>query len=218
MNENSMSAADYAAIMNGNGGYNNFMNNPFFYLIWLAYMGNGGFGGFGNNAGAQAVETNAKLNALSQQISDNQNTNTLGGAINANHEALNGLLGAVNLGFAGTNAAINNASMQTVMGQKDAAAQMASCCCDIKTNILNQTNALQGQIAQLANGVAQGFSQVGYAQAQQTNILQNTANANTQRIIDQLNAQTTNDLRDKLFDMSQQAQTASIVSQLKTTA
>jgi len=215
MNENVMSAADYAALSNG-GGCNNWMNNPFMYLIWLAWMGNGNFGFGGNNA--QAVETNAKLNSLSQQISDNQNTNTLGAAINSNHEALNGLLGAVNLGFAGTNAAINNATMQTMMGQKDAAAQMASCCCDIKSNILNQTNALQGQISQLANGVQTGFANIGFLTQQQTNELNNNNNANTQRIIDQLNAQTTNDLRDKLFDMSQQAQTASIVSQLKTTA
>jgi len=46
----------------------------------------------------------------------------------------------MNMGFAGTTAAVNAASTQNLLSQKDAAAQMASCCCDIKSNILNQTN------------------------------------------------------------------------------
>lgn len=209
-----MSAADYAALLNGNGGgYGNAWNNPLMYFLLLGWMGNGGFG-FGNRNG---VETDAKLNALSQQIADNQNTNNLAGAISSNHEALAGIGAGMNLGFAGVQSAINNASMQNLMSQKDASAQMASCCCDIKSNILQQTNALQSRVDQLANGVTQGFSAIAYATQQQTNELNNNANANTQRVIDLINNQTTNELRDKLFDMSQQAQTASIVSQLKTT-
>lgn len=217
MSENYYSPADMAAVMNGGNCGANQWNNPM-WLIWAILFGrNGGF--FGNNGenAAQNVEMQSKLNALSQQIQDNQNTNTLQGMIGGNHDFLHGMQNAMNMGFAGTNAAINQASMTNMLGQKDAQAQMASCCCDLKSNLLSQTNQLQSQIAQLANGVQTGFAQVGFLTQQQTNELNNNANANTQRIIDKMCADTTQNLRDRVFEMSQQAQTASIVSQLKTT-
>ena len=55
-----------AAMMGG--GMNNWMNNPFAYLMFLALFRNGGFG-FGDGHGAgiatQGIETQAQLNALS---------------------------------------------------------------------------------------------------------------------------------------------------------
>lgn len=201
--DTNFSLADMAAACGGNN-CNNQWNNPM-WLIWAILFGNGGLG-FGNRAGA-GVEVNDRLNSLQAQIANNQNTNALGGAIGANHEQLHGL-----------NAAINAASTANLLSQKDMTAQMASCCCDIKSNILNQTNQLQSQIAQLANGVQTGFANIGFLTQQQTNELNTTANANTQRILDKMCNDTTQNLRDKLWEASQQAQTASIVSQLKTTS
>lgn len=37
--------AEMMALMNNN----NWANNPFMYLIWLAFFGGNGFGGYGNN-------------------------------------------------------------------------------------------------------------------------------------------------------------------------
>lgn len=54
-----------AAMMGG--GMNNWMNNPFAYLMFLALFRNGGFGfGDGNGAGiaTQGIETQAQLNAI----------------------------------------------------------------------------------------------------------------------------------------------------------
>lgn len=206
------SAGEIAAMLSGRSGIN---SDTLLLLLLVMFMNNGGYGyGGGNNL--QNAELMARVNSLSEQISDNHNANQLNSAIASNHDFLHAFANNVNMGFAGNAQAINNASMNNIMGQKDMAAQMASCCCDIKSNLLGQTNALMGRIDQLANGVTQGFSAVAYAQAQQTNVLENTANANTQRIIDHLNAQTTGELRDKIFAMSQDAQTASIVAQLKT--
>lgn len=203
---NYYSPADIAAVMNGSN--NNGMNwNSPMWLIWALLFGNGAFGGYGKNGeGLQNAEIQGKLNALSQQIQDNQNTNTLSSGINGCHEQLHGV-----------NAAISAASMANVLGQKDAQAQMASCCCDIKSNILNQTNSLQSQIAQLANGVQTGFANIGFLTQQQTNELNTNANANTQRILDHLCSAETQNLRDKLAQASQNEQTAYIISQLKTT-
>lgn len=216
--ESNFSLADMAAACGNNCNGNNQWNNPM-WLIWAILFGrNGGFFGNNNDAAAQAVATDARFNQLSQQISDNQSTNTINAGIMGNHDFLHSMNNAVNMGFAGTNAAINQASMNNVMGQKDAQAQMASCCCDIKSNILNQTNQLQSQIAQLANGVQTGFAQVGFLTQQQTNELNTNATANTQRILDHLCNAETQSLRDKLAQASQDAQTATLIASLKTAA
>ena len=51
-----------AAMMGG--GMNNWMNNPFAYLMFMALLRNGGFGFGGDGAGAatQGIETQAQLN------------------------------------------------------------------------------------------------------------------------------------------------------------
>lgn len=220
--DSNYSLADLSAACGSGCNGNGWMNNPFMYLIWLAYMGNGGFG-FGNR-GAENVQNAEMMNQISQlrgQINDNQNTNNLMGAVGGNHEALHGIGAGQTLGFANTAAAVNNASMQNIIGQKDAAAQMASCCCDIKTNILNQTNQLQSQVAQLANGVQTGFANIGFLTQQQTNELNVNASQNTQRIIDTMNNHWQADLQQRLSDakleLSQQQQNATLIAALKTT-
>ena len=58
-----------AAMMGG--GMNNWMNNPFAYIMFLALFCNGGFGfGDGNGAGVatQGIETQAQLNAIRTQL------------------------------------------------------------------------------------------------------------------------------------------------------
>lgn len=71
-----------AAMMGG--GMNNWMNNPFAYLMFLALFRNGGFGfGDGNGAGVatQGIETQAQLNAIRTQLQDNQNADCIKSAI-----------------------------------------------------------------------------------------------------------------------------------------
>lgn len=60
-----------AAMMGG--GMNNWMNNPFAYLMFLALLRNGGFGFGGDGAGTatQGIETQAQLNAIRTQLQDN---------------------------------------------------------------------------------------------------------------------------------------------------
>ena len=52
-----LTLADIAAV-NGNNGMENWMNNPFIYLVWLAVLGNGGLFGnrFGGGAESPAVQ------------------------------------------------------------------------------------------------------------------------------------------------------------------
>lgn len=89
-----------AAMMGG--GMNNWMNNPFAYLMFLALFRNGGFG-FGDGHGAgiatQGIEMQAQLNAIRTQLQDNQNTDCIKSAIQGNGFALSQLAQTLNIDF-----------------------------------------------------------------------------------------------------------------------
>lgn len=85
-----------AAILSNNrrdDGYNNWMNNPFAYLMFLAFTRNG-FGNDNNNAALEAIRT---------QMQDNQNSllimSALGDGFNRNDFALSQLAQNLNVDF-----------------------------------------------------------------------------------------------------------------------
>ena len=81
---------------------NNWMNNPFAYLMFLALFRNGGFGwGNGNGAGpaTQGIETQAQLNAIRTQLQDNQNADCIKSAIQGNAFAISQLAQTLNIDF-----------------------------------------------------------------------------------------------------------------------
>lgn len=129
-----------------------------------------------------------------------------------------------------------------LLGNKDLTSALQSCCCENKLlttqqgyenriATLNQTNTLQaGQTSiatainearsGLANGLQQGFSSVAYESQKQTCDIINAGNANTQRIIDTLNnhwsLETSQNLQDAKFELSQLKQNMYLVNTLKT--
>lgn len=82
------------AMMNGGMGANNWMNNPFAYIMFLALFRNG-FGGWGNGDGAgaatQGIETQAQLNAIRTQLQDTSNADCIKSAIQGNGFAISQL-------------------------------------------------------------------------------------------------------------------------------
>ena len=88
-----------AAMMGG--GMNNWMNNPFAYLMFLALFRNGGFGfgGDGASTATQGIETQAQLNAIRTQLQDNQNADCIKSAIQGNGFALSQLAQTLNIDF-----------------------------------------------------------------------------------------------------------------------
>ena len=155
---NGCDAATTMAMMN---------NNPWMYLVMMAWLNNGGL----NNRGAGAngvldMETQNKLNSLQAQINDNNNNAWAREAItNVGNRAdfaisqlaqnlgigvaeLRGAIGAVNagiaqlgaqngMGFAGVTNAINLGNLNLVQQLKD-------CCCATQKQILEQ--GYQGRI------------------------------------------------------------------------
>ena len=88
-----------AAMMGG--GMNNWMNNPFAYLMFMALLRNGSFdfGGDGAGAATQGIETQAQLNAIRTQLQDNQNADCIKSAIQGNGFALSQLAQTLNIDF-----------------------------------------------------------------------------------------------------------------------
>lgn len=182
-NNNGMSYADFAAL--SNNGANGQWNNPFIYLLWMMFFGNGGngFGFGGGNAAANA----AQFQNLSDLIQDNHNSDLTMQAIAGNTAAITQLASALNTSTDNVIGAINAMSTQMQQGN-----------CQIKTEILNQgyqsrldncqqTNTILQQSQNIANIIQSGFA----SQSTQIQLLgceiEKTSIANTQRIIDTLN-------------------------------
>lgn len=216
------------AMMNGGMGMNQWMNNPFIYLIFLALFGRGF--GFGNNGNCAE---NAQIAALASQMSDNQNSNLIMDGIKGNASAVSTLAANLNCDFNTLNTAICNvqSAIQNVAAQTGFSAErvinaintgdcgiitaVKDCCCNTQQSILkmgyeqqlatcNQTNTLTNEMTRGFSGLnyalSNGFAQVGYANAQQTCDLLNAGTANTQRIIDTLNNHWASDLQQKYND------------------
>lgn len=183
---NNLSFADFAA-MNANSA-NNWMNNPFMYLIWMMFFSNGNFGWGGGNKAAdqQALVNGAQIQNLQDLITDNHNNDLTMQAINGNTAAITQLAGVLNTSTDNVTAAINAMS-----------SQMQNNCCQVKTEILSQgyqnqlancqqTNAILNGFAQTQNQIGNLGSALGYQIQSLGCEIEKTTLAQTQSIKDML--------------------------------
>lgn len=214
-----------AAMMNG--GMNSWNNSPWMYLIFLALFGGGGFGWGNRNGQVQDAEIQSKLNQLSTQMQDGNNTNLLMDAIKGNNVALGQLASNLNCDFNQLQSGICavQAAIQEVggkvgysaervinavnIGDMNIVQQLKDCCCQTQQNIIRM--GYENQLGQkdIVNGMQQGFSytntgierasaNLGFQISQMACDLKTNANANTQRIIDTLNGHWQEDLQLRL--------------------
>lgn len=240
MSKNNESPAEIASLLNNN----NMMNNPFFYLIFLMLFRNGFWG---NGEGA-AMNANADINRLSAQVADNNNTQLLRDAIAGNATAIGQLANTINCDYntmsqavCGVKSAIETVGGQVGysservinavnMGDSNIVSQLQNCCCGMKTTLLETSSAAQLQscqnhgavmsrIDQLANGVQQGFSQIGFQMQVDKSDIINAQTANTQRMLDTLNnhwsLEQSQALQDAKNEISQLKQTQTLLASLK---
>ena len=233
-----------AAILSNNnrGDYNNWMNNPFAYLMFLAFTRNGAFGNDNNNAALEAIRT---------QMQDNQNSSlimsALGDGFNRNDFALSQLAQNLNVDFntlqkccCDVQAAIQNVAGQVGfsaervinaanLGNCNVIQALKDCCCTTQKLILEQ--GYQNQLAQkdqmfatqsgfdrTNTGLERGFSAVAFQAQQDKCDVINNQNANTQRIIDTLNGHWKDEqalqIQDLKFQLSQERQNRLLLSRL----
>ena len=161
-NENSLSAADIAAVTGNRGGMGGFGygDGSFIWIIilFLFAMFNGGWGNNGNG-GMNGMGMYPWLNQQSQMTDGfqnqmlNSNLNSIQNGITAGFGDLQTALCG---GFAGVNATINNAqmndmqnafAMQTAMNQgfNGLQSQLAQCCCDNRLATCQTQNIVQNE-------------------------------------------------------------------------
>lgn len=170
MGKNNNDPMAMAAMLNNN----QWMNNPFIYLVFLMMFGRNGL--WGNNANSvQNAEIQGQLNAIRNQMSDNQNSGLLMDAVKGNNNAITQLASNLNCDFNSLNNAICavRSGIQDVAGKVGFSAekvinaanlgdlnivqQLKDCCCQTQQNLLkmgyeqqlataNQTNTIAGKI------------------------------------------------------------------------
>ena len=201
----------------GEGGW-------FMWIIFLFFLfpliGRGGWGnGFGGNDG---VPANAGLAGL---LNNDTGRELLMSAIQGNGQAINNLATNFNCSAGQIQQAINSvmsqvqqvgnqvgqSSMQIInalqQGNCQIAQQLASCCCENRLAICQQTNTLQNSINSVATGQERGFSSVAYETQRQTCDLQNSIKDSTQQILAGQRAAEMRDMQDKIDKLREENST-----------
>ena len=183
MNEGVLSPADVAVLSGNARNDNNFGDNGCWWIILFLIFGWGrnGFGnGFGGGSGVNDnyvlatdfATIERKLDTISNGICDSTFAlnNTMTNGFAATQQTLC-------QGFSGINNAITTNGYETRLGVQNLSAQLANCCCDIKT-----------QLADCCCQTQRGIDGINYNMAMNTSALQQTLCNNTRDIIDNQNA------------------------------
>ena len=205
----------FASRMNGNNGFGG--NGNWMWVIFLFFryplMRNGGL--WGNNC----LGGDGNLGSLGNLVNNDAGRELLMQAINGNNAAIRDLASmtgaqtsAIQQAICGVNNSITQLGGQVGMsgqqiinaiqlGNQGLAAQLAQCCCDLRTAIttgnyenqiatLNQTNTLQSGQNFINRSIERGFSDTAYAFRDQTCKLGSDIQNSTQQIKDATTAQT----------------------------
>lgn len=206
------------------GGFNNWQNNPFMYLIWM-YMMRWMNGGEGDPAVQRQIQTlqeqfsNSHTSDLIMQAIQGSNSaiqdlsTRLGCDINTINAAIQGVTSSIcqvgsQLGFSSERIinAVNQGDCGVIQALKD-------CCCETQKSLLNQsyenriaigdaTRNIKDSINYVGMQVERGFADSNYATQAQTCSLQNTirdsGTTNTNAIIAKLDAMQNQALLDKI--------------------
>lgn len=175
-----------AAAMMNNAGWNQnqWMNNPFAYLMFLALFRNGGFGfGDGHGAGVatQGIEMQAQLNAIRTQLQDNQNADCIKQTIQGNGFALSQLAQTLNIDFNTLQKCCCDvqAAIQQVAGQVGFSAErviaaiergnlgllaaVKDCCCQTQKELIQMAGDIKLQNCQMMGELRNGQRDLGQA-------------------------------------------------------
>lgn len=209
------SLSDIAAVTNRNDGYGNdmFGGNGAWWLIVLLLFGWGrnGFGGFGGGyGGGSGVGENYVLATDFATIE-----RKLDGINNGICDATFQLTNNLNGNFRTLDGAICNLGYQALQNTNAIQTQLAGCCCDIQGAIKDvaygnamNANAIQQQISSCCCDIEKMNMQSRFdAQAYNCNTLQ-AIDKLGDRIIDHLTAEKTQALRDENFALRLQASQA----------
>lgn len=218
-----------------NGGMGNWMNNPFAYMMMMAWMRDW------NNRGGnlQDTELQNQIASLRTQMQDGNNTALLMDAVKGNNVALGQLAQNLNCDMnqlqnavCGVQAAIQDVggkvglSAERVinaanLGNLNIIQQLKDCCCQTQLGQKDIQNSMQRGFDFNNRSIERGFSALGFQLQQDKCDIIRANQDNTQRVIDVLNNHWQQDLQqrynDARLELSQQRQNAELIAALKTT-
>lgn len=184
---------------NNNGGF--FGNNGGFQdiialIVIAAIFGNGnfGFGGWGNNgANGNMIASTAEREMLLSAIQRNGvDLSQLASTLNCSVGRIDDAIGHVATQICNLTGQLGMSSQQIInsvqAGNNALAHQLADCCCKTQTAIQESNYLTERGFCNTNQILAKGFSDLGYADAQQTCELKQAASANTAAIIAKLDA------------------------------
>lgn len=183
MADGAASVADVLALTRNGDGMFGGNGNGFVILILFILMATGGFGGFGGFGGNGAL-TRAEM---SQGFADNQILNKLDGISQGICSSTYDLANK----FSEQTLFMNNGFNSVNSNLNQIAAQMASCCCDIKTAVHTEGEATRAMIqANVIQGLRDKLAEQGNELQAAQLVIQNTNQ--TQTILDRLGSYYTN--------------------------
>lgn len=188
MMENSLSAADVAAVTRNNDNYGNgFFGNDFAWIILLLLFGwgrgfGGGYGGYGNNScccSPCATQADLAAGFSNSAVLSNLNDLALGqaGIQQTLCQGFNGVNTTVLQGFNGVDNAVCQLGFNLQNSINGVSREIADCCCETREAIQGVNYNLATQSCETRNTI----------QNTTRDILEN-ANANSRAILDALNA------------------------------
>lgn len=185
---------------NGNGGFGGGMNNPFWAIVLLAFLRNwGGFGGdgYGNNSQLSQIQDTLNTNQGNQLIMSAIQGNAtsikeLASLIGCNHNAISAAINGVQSAICSVGNQVGMGTAQVInavnSGNCSVAQAIKDCCCQTQQNIITQGYENRINNLQQSQLIQNGFSQVGYASAEQTCAIKQNATDNTSRVLAKLDA------------------------------
>ena len=195
--------------LNNNGGFGGGMGFYWIFFLWMMWMQNGGRGNF--NDYVASMNGNEGRQYLAEIMNGRfDNLGQLAQIINTGVETVkNGIFALQNnIAQVGANVGLSAAETRNavLLGNANLAQQLCECCCNMRYDLAQQTNALQAQAAnnfaasQLQAAQNQAATQLQMAQiesadqlavCQQTNALSGQADRNTNAILNAISGQNT---------------------------
>lgn len=192
---NELSAGDILALTRDQDGMGNAWNNPFIYLVWLALLGgdNGLFGNRGGAGDSAAVQGAITRSDLFEGF---------------NNQDVNGQLRGITNGICDGFYAMNNSLKDGFYGTQSALAenrsQQQTCCCEINRNIDSVRAEAYKNTCDITTAI--------HSEGEATRAL---INANTMQELRDRLAERDRDLQTANFQLSQQAQNATLIGALR---
>lgn len=181
-----------AGLVNNNGGGffgNNAWEGIIALIVVAAIFGNNNGGLFGNGNNSNSAEREMLMSAIQRNGTD---LSQLAQSIGCSTSRLQDAIGEVSTqicNFAGQSGLSFQQVINSIQsGNAHLASQLAECCCKTQTAIQESNYLTERAFCNTNQILSRGFSDLGYAFANQTSDLKQTASANTASIIAKLDA------------------------------